>query len=96
MKQAAASEWLRFAVYVPAFGVLTLAVLEGWKLIREVNAAIPGQEHYRYWGRDPVRAWERHETLFPERGALRRRIRWLYLGSFGLVAVASAWILLWK
>jgi hypothetical protein len=83
-------------VYVPAFCVLILAVLDGWKLVDEVNAAIPSQEHYRRWGRDPLRAWERHAMLFPDRAALRRRIRWLYLGSLALVAAANVWMVLSK
>lgn len=96
MSQNVASHWYIFLAFAPAFAVLILAIVEGWKLIDEVNVAIPWQERYRRWGKDPVRAWEKHILMFPERAALRRRIRWLYGGSFGLLAVAVASCFLWK
>jgi len=89
-----ATNWVAFLAFLSPFCVLIFAIREGWKLIDEVNVAVRGKEHYRHWGSDPVQAWTKHETLFPERASVRRRVRWLYLASMGLMAAVVLWQIL--
>jgi hypothetical protein len=96
MKEVIMLGWLRYLLFIPSIVFLILAVIAGWKLIDEVNAAVPWQERYRHYGRDPVRAWEKHGTLFPDQLEVRRRVRRLYFSAMGLCAAAfvlDVWIL---
>jgi hypothetical protein len=89
------SDWLRLLLWVPDVFFLIRSLVDGWKLVDEVNAAVPWPERYRHFGRDPVRAWEKHEELFPARKALRKRIRRSGLAGWTFLAVAlclSIWI----
>ena len=86
-------EWI---LLIAPFYLLVRAIVAGWKLIDEVNAAVPWQERYRHLGWDPVRAWEKHEMLFPDRLEVRRRVRRLYflaIGSFAAAFCLAVWVL---
>ena len=91
-----ATNWVLLLAYLPAICVLIVATREGWRLIDQVNTTVRSEERYRYWGRDPLRAWERHNALFPDRTSIRLRVRWLYLASMGLCALATVFIIVWN
>jgi hypothetical protein len=83
-------------LFAPSIYFLIRATIAGWKLVDEVNAAVPRQEQYRHFGGGPVRAWEKHEALFPDRVEVRRRVRRLYFWAIGMVIAAfilSQWVL---
>jgi hypothetical protein len=89
-------ERLSLLLFVPPVYILIRATIAGWKLVDEVNAAVPWQERFRHYGRDPVRAWEKHESLFPDRLEVRRRVKKLYLWAIGLFAAAfilGVWVM---
>ena len=82
-------------VFVLPFVILVWAVVEGWKLVDEVNASVQSDERFRHFGGDPLRAWERHKALFPGRVGFRTRVRNLYLialGSFAVAFCLSGWV----
>jgi hypothetical protein len=85
-----------YLAWIPACYFFVRGVFAGWTLLDEVNQVAPIlQPHYRRWGWDPVRAWKRHEILFPEKAAERRNIRRLYNLSLIFAACAiglQAWI----
>jgi len=85
-----------YLLWIPAWYFLLRGVNAGWKLVDEVNRAAPILEtHYRRWSWDPVRAWKKHESLFPEKVAERSHIRNLYFISLALAACAfvlQVWI----
>ena len=88
------SDWNRLLLFVPGVVLLAVSLVDGWKLVNEVNAAVSPPTRYRYFGRDPVRAWEKHQDLFPDRMALRKRIRKFGLVGWALLAIAVC-VVMW-
>jgi hypothetical protein len=81
--------WIPMLAFMPTLLVLIVAMRAAWKLVNEVNAAVPPQERYRHWGSDPVRAWGKHEALFPEREPVRRNVRWLFGAVLALTSMTA-------